>query len=68
MNIPLVASFVYLLFGMLTTLSLWSSLSDEIEAALEQEEEELQPALRVFLLVIFVMVWPAVVMEVARRR
>lgn len=68
MNVPLYACFAYMLLGMITTTSVWLSMPEEIEMAIGMEEEEVQPALRVFLTVVFVLAWPLVVLELARRR
>lgn len=68
MNVPLVACFVYLALGMITTASVWTTMADEIEMAIDLEEAEIQPVLRMFLTVVFVLAWPVVIFELARRR
>jgi len=60
--------FLWLIFGMMTTLSAWTLLSDELEMALSQEEEDQQPALRAMLTVVGVLMWPLLIIEISRRR
>lgn len=67
MNLPLSLLFFYLVLGMITTSSAWSVMPDEIESAIGLEEEEMQPALRTFLTVVFVLAWPMVLVEMLRR-
>lgn len=68
MNVPLIVCFVYLMLGMITTTSVWVTMPEEIEMAIGLEEEEIQPALRVFLTIVFVLAWPAIVVELVKKR
>ncbi len=46
MSVPLMFLMTWLLLGMVTTMSAWAAMSDELELALEEESEEIQGALR----------------------
>lgn len=67
MNIPLTVLFFWLVLGMITTTYAWVAMPEEIESAIGMEEEEMQPALRIFLTVVFVLAWPIVLVEMIRR-
>lgn len=67
MNVPLSVFFFWMVLGMATTMSVWLTMPDEIESAIGMEDEEMQPALRVFLTVVFVLAWPLVLVEMIRR-
>ncbi len=67
MNVPLTVLFFWLVLGMITASSAWASMPEEIESAIGLEEEDMQPALRVFLTVVFVLAWPIVLVEMIRR-
>lgn len=67
MNVPLSVFFFWMVLGMATTMSVWLTMPDELESAIGMEDEEVQPALRVFLTVVFVLAWPLVVVEMIRR-
>lgn len=66
-NLPLSVLFFYIVLGMITTFSAWSVMPEEIESAIGLEEEEVQPALRAFLTVIFVLAWPILLVDLIRR-
>jgi hypothetical protein len=68
MSLPLMFLTTWLLLGMVTTMSAWSSMGDELELALGEEEEELRGVLRVLLVAVFVIVWPLLVMDLLQRR
>lgn len=67
MNVPLSVFFFWMVLGMATTMSVWITMPDEIESAIGMEDEDMQPALRVFLTVVFVLAWPLVLVEMIRR-
>jgi hypothetical protein len=67
MNVPLIACFVWIVIGMITTTMAWLRMPDEIESAIGMEEEEMQPALRVFITVLFVLFWPLLLAEMLER-
>lgn len=67
MNVPLSVFFFWMVLGMATTMSVWLTMPDELESAIGMEDEEVQPALRVFLTVVFVLAWPLVLVEMIRR-
>jgi hypothetical protein len=66
-NVPLSVFFFWMVLGMATTMSVWLTMPDEIEGAIGMEDEDMQPALRVFLTVVFVLAWPLVLVEMIRR-
>jgi hypothetical protein len=66
-NLPLSVLFFYLVLGMITMTSAFALMPEEIESAVGMEEEEVQPALRAFLAVLFVLCWPLVLVEIIRR-
>jgi hypothetical protein len=66
-NAPLSLLFFYLVLGMITKTSAFASMPDEIESAIGMEEEDVQPALRAFLTVLFVLCWPMVLVDLIRR-
>lgn len=67
MNVPLSVCFFWMVLGMATTMSVWVQMPDELESAIGMEAEEMQPALRTFLTVVFVLAWPVVLVEMIRR-
>ena len=68
MSVPLMFLTTWLLLGMVTTMSAWSSMADELEIALGEEEEDIRGVLRVLLTVVFVLAWPIVVVDLLQRR
>jgi hypothetical protein len=67
MNVPLTVLFFWLMLGMITTMSAWMTMPEELESAIGLEQEDMQPVLRVFLTVVFVLAWPLVLVEMIRR-
>lgn len=67
MNVPLSVFFFWMVLGMATTMSVWITMPDEIESAIDMEDEDMRPALRVFLTLVFVLAWPLVLVEMIRR-
>lgn len=68
MNVPLAVSFLYLALGMLTVVSSWPNLQDELELAISMEEPEFHGPLRSFMWVLMVLAWPFVLWELLRRK
>jgi hypothetical protein len=70
MNAPVLATFLYLMLGMGTTLAVWVLMPDEIEMAisLDLEDESERPLLRFILTVFFVIGWPLVLVEVLKKK
>ena len=60
--------FLWLILGMITTSTAWSLMRDELEMALGEEDEKQQPALRMLLTVVGILIWPVLVLELTRRR
>jgi hypothetical protein len=60
----------YLVLGMGTTTALWSGMQDEIDMALalELDDHDNLPAMRMLLTVFFVLAWPLVFWDVFSRR
>lgn len=67
MNVPLAVSFLYFGLGMLTVVSSWPTLRDELELAISMEEPEFHAPLRTFMCAMLVLAWPLVLWELIRR-
>lgn len=68
MNVPLVATFLYLTCGMVTTAVAWPTIWEEAELAMSIEEEEDFGILQVLLIIFCTLGWPIVLAELWRRQ
>lgn len=70
MSFPVLFFIAYLVLGMGTTTALWSGMQDEIDMALalELDDHDNLPAMRMLLTVFFVLAWPLVFWDVFSRR
>ncbi|MCP4503791.1 MAG: hypothetical protein GY822_28020 [Deltaproteobacteria bacterium] len=67
MMLPILFMSCYGVLGMGTTAVLWPMLQDEIEMAIGMEDEEMHNAMRISMMLAFVLLWPIVLWDVVRR-